>query len=184
MIRPAVDACFSLRGNVATSGRGGKAGGGARRGNKTMAKFIGIKKSVHIGADHPTASADGAVPYGTGNSFPKNIGKRLSLRFVSRFSEMNLIAMKDGLDARRGAKDIASRSAMYPSNRLLWMKHGAHRKESQSHPITGCSLILDTLGIFNGNTEHLKAAADADDRHADFREPAKLTGKTTMLQPL
>ena len=49
--------------------------------------------------------------------------------------------------------------------------------------LQGSLLILDTLRIFDGNSKHLKAAADADDRDTGFSEPAKLLGKTAPLKP-
>ena len=63
-------------------------------------------------------------------------------------------------------------------------QYGSHRQKTERRSATGLVLILDTLRIIDGNSKHLKAAADADDRDTGFSEPAKLLGKTAPLKPV
>ncbi len=81
-------------------------------------------------------------------------------------------------------KKLPSQGAANAPHGFFGAEYGSHRQKTERRSATGLVLILDTLRIIDGNSKHLKAAADADDRDTGFSEPPKLLGKTALLKPM
>ncbi len=148
-----------------------------------MAKFVVVEKAVHVGAENTTGCTHGAVANELRLSVALDVGEEMCSGFIERFTDVDLVAFERNWRRRIVAKKIAAQKASNAPHGFLRSEHGMRRQKTERGSAAGHALVLDTVGIFNGKSKHLKAAADTDHRNSDINKAPKFQRKTTLLKP-
>ena len=183
MVRQAIDTRLAFGADTSICSRGSEIDGGAGGSNECMAKFVVVEKAVHVGAENTTGRTHGAVGNELRPTVALDVGERMCSAFIKRFTDVDLVAFERNWRRRIVAKKIAAQKASNALHGLLLLEHGTRRQKTERCSAAGHAVVLDTVGIFNGEPKHLKAAANTDNRNADIGEAPNLQSKTALLKP-
>src|SRR5918994_3262953 len=183
MARQAIDACLTLSGDMSPCLSRGEIHRGTSRLNERMAKVIVIEEAVHVSAKHAARCADGAIGNGPRKLLADNFCERLRAGFIKSFTHMDLIAREVNSRIKAEAEQIRSQAASNTAHGLFRAQHRSHGQKTEPGLASRRTLVLDTLWIFYRNTEHLKAAADADGRHTVFTKALDRIHESALAEP-
>jgi hypothetical protein len=110
----------------------------------------------------------GAVGKGFRYSLPLNISERTRSSLVVRFPEVNLLAFKGNVPRSGSVKEIAAQNAANAAHRFIFAQYSSDGQKTETVCTDGDAVILNPVRVLDRDSENLKTAADADDRHVQF----------------
>ena len=183
MVRQAIDARLAFGADAGKFLGGSKLDGSAGGSNKCVAKIVVVEKTMNVAAEY----AAGFIYSAVGNEFcfslALNVRERVGSAFVESFTDVDLVTFEPGVGGEWATERIGAETTSNTPDDLFCPEYGSHRQKIKSGSYSMRSLILDAVRIFNKRSQHLKAAADADDGHSAVMQASKFLRKTSLLKP-